>query len=215
MGYSRAGFQMTGVDIVRQPHYPFDFVQEDALEYLAKHGHEYDFIHASPPCQGYSKLTPMSHKANHPNLIAPVRKLLQETKKPYIIENVEGARKLLINPLMLCGSMFGLNLWRHRYFETSFPLWFAPSFCDHSNEPVLLSGSSKRKDKNGNIVRRENSAQEKRDASGCYWMTIAEMDESVPPVFAEWLGVQVIKYLDESTILYAKRTLNTLSGGGS
>lgn len=57
MGFHRAGFEVTGVDINPQPRYPFRFVQGDALEFLEAYGHEYDAFHASPPCQGYSKLT--------------------------------------------------------------------------------------------------------------------------------------------------------------
>jgi DNA (cytosine-5)-methyltransferase 1 len=44
------------VDIRPQPRYPFEFVQADALEYVAAHGHEYDVIHASPPCHAYTRL---------------------------------------------------------------------------------------------------------------------------------------------------------------
>jgi DNA (cytosine-5)-methyltransferase 1 len=192
VGYSRAGFDMTGVDIEPQPHYPFKLIQGDALDYLEKHGHEYDFIHASPPCQGYSHATPPEHKGKHPLLIAPFRELLKRVGKPYVIENVSGARKHLINPIMLCGSMFGLNLWRHRYFETSFPLWFAPATCDHSFEPVLLTGMTRRI-VNGVVTRREYLAHEKREASGLHWMTIKEMDEAIPPDFTEWIGCEFKK----------------------
>lgn len=92
MGYHRAGFDVVGVDIKPQKHYPFEFHQGDALEYVAAHGHEYDVIHASPPCQGYSEETPLEYRGNHPRMIGAVRDALQKIGKPYIIENVDGAR---------------------------------------------------------------------------------------------------------------------------
>ena len=73
MGYHRAGFDVVGVDIVAQPRYPFEFHQGNALEYVAKHGHEFDAIHASPPCQAYSVQTNPMYRGNHPDLIAPTR----------------------------------------------------------------------------------------------------------------------------------------------
>jgi len=54
MGYSRAGFDVTGIDIELQQRYPFAFFQGDAVAYIREHGHEYDAIHASPPCQHYA-----------------------------------------------------------------------------------------------------------------------------------------------------------------
>jgi DNA (cytosine-5)-methyltransferase 1 len=48
-GYYRAGYDVTGVDIKKQPRYPFEFHQADALEYLAQHWQEFDAIHAIPP----------------------------------------------------------------------------------------------------------------------------------------------------------------------
>ena len=56
-GYHRAGFDVVGVDIAFQKNYPYEFHQADALAYVAEHGHEFDAIHASPPCQHYSALT--------------------------------------------------------------------------------------------------------------------------------------------------------------
>ena len=95
MGYSRAGFEVVGIDRDPQPQYPFEFHQADALEYLAAHGHEFDFIHASPPCQRYSTMTPKHTKDNHPDLLPVVVEILRKFGKPYCIENVAGARKLL------------------------------------------------------------------------------------------------------------------------
>src|SRR3989304_4174740 len=92
MGYFDAGFRVIGVDIAPQKHYPFTFIQADALEYCAAHGAEFDAIHASPPCQRYSIATPIRHRDNHPDLIAPTRVALQLTGKPFVIENVENAR---------------------------------------------------------------------------------------------------------------------------
>ena len=102
MGFKMAGFDVTGVDILPQLHYPFTFYQTDALEFLAEYGHEYDYIHASPPCQAHSAMTKGRWKdriSKHPQLIEPTRALLLKLGKPYDIENVPGAP--LINPVML------------------------------------------------------------------------------------------------------------------
>jgi DNA (cytosine-5)-methyltransferase 1 len=141
MGLHRAGFEVVGVDVAPQARYPFTFRQGDALTFPLD---GYDLIWASPPCQFASVLTPMAHRAKHPNLIPAIRGRLRAAGVPYIIENVAGARAHLVNPTMLCGSMFGLQVWRHRFFETSFPV-FAPASCNHSNIPVLVSGSPRRR----------------------------------------------------------------------
>lgn len=119
MGYHLAGFEVVGVDIEPQKHYPFEFHKADALEFIAQHGHEFDVIHASPPCQFGSEATPMAARANHENLIPATREALKHAGRPYVIENVENVRVWLKNPVMLCGSMFNLPVWRHRYFELS------------------------------------------------------------------------------------------------
>ncbi len=194
MGYSRVGFDVTGVDNRPQPRYPFHFVQADALDYVAQHGHEFDVVHASPPCQRYSVQTAIQYRDNHPDLIAPTRELLQATGKPYVIENVENARALLLNPIKLCGSMFGLNLWRHRYFEV-WPdvLWLTPT-CNHAELPVLITGTTRWK-VNGKVERFEYTAQQCREASGLHWMTRKEMDEAIPPAYTEWIGKHLMEAL--------------------
>ncbi len=142
-GYRRAGFDVTGVDNRPQKNNPHTFILADALEYCADHGHEYDVIHASPPCQKYSTITPKANRGNHPDLIAPVRELLLATGKPFVIENVGGARKELMNPFMLCGTMFGLRtpcgaeLQRHRHFESN--VFMMSPACRHGYGPVLAN----------------------------------------------------------------------------
>ena len=151
VGYHRAGFdEIVGVDIVSQPNYPFGFVQADALEFLAEHGHEFDVIHASPPCQGYSIMhnLPWLRGRDYPRLIKPVRDLLARIERPWVIENVMGARwgcKNLVNisaligyditdhgmrANYLCGSAFGRPFYRHRLFETNW-IWLAPGHPKH------------------------------------------------------------------------------------
>ena len=95
LGYHRAGFdEIVGVDIATQPRYPFEFVQADALEFLADHGHEFAAIHASPPCQGYSIMhnLPWLRGREYPLLILPTIEMLEVLGKPYVVENVMGAR---------------------------------------------------------------------------------------------------------------------------
>jgi len=146
VGYSRAGFDVVGVDASPMPRYPFEFHQADALEFLAAHGHEFDVIHASPPCQFYSALRHMPNaKKDHPDLVVPTRELLKASGKPYVIENVPGAP--LIRPTMLCGTMFGLgtgnaDLRRHRIFETNWILHLAQGMvCKHGRRRDWLDYS--------------------------------------------------------------------------
>ena len=147
MGYERAGFETVGVDIEPQPRYPFEFVQADALEYLAERGHEFDVIHASPPCQGYSIMhnLPWLRDRDYPLLILPLIEMLEGLGKPYVLENVMGARhgsKTLskrgleahgLEAGWLCGAMFGLPFYRHRLFAANW-LWLAPGHPKHTRK---------------------------------------------------------------------------------
>jgi DNA (cytosine-5)-methyltransferase 1 len=106
-GYHLAGFRVTGVDVRPQPRHPEEmtFVQDDALDYLIKYGHLFDFIHASPVCRAYTRaIGPAKGRYNHPKQIPILRRFLKESGKPYVIENVEGAP--LLDPVVLCGMMF-------------------------------------------------------------------------------------------------------------
>jgi DNA (cytosine-5)-methyltransferase 1 len=189
MGYHRAGFEVVGVDIAPQPHYPFEFVQADALEYPLA---EFDAIHASPPCQHYAGITALTGKPDeHPDLIAPVRERLRGTGVPYVIENVEGARRKM-RALPLCGSSFGLDVRRHRYFETNW-LLLVPRCSHHLQQPRFRS-----LDKRGSGVSRVvgvhghvNYAGEgeiRARAMGIDWMTQDELVEAIPPAYTEFIG---------------------------
>lgn len=108
MGYYHAGFDIVGVDIEPQPRYPFTFHQGDALEFLTEYGHEFDAIHASPPCQRYS-VASKSHNGKavkHPALIPATRQGLKKSQRPWVIENVIGAP--LMEPIILCGTISAL-----------------------------------------------------------------------------------------------------------
>ena len=82
-GYSEAGFKIIGVDIEPQKNYPFEFYQDDAINFLNKHWHEFDAIHASPPCQKYSNSTAYmrSKGKEYPDLISSTRESLLKTGK--------------------------------------------------------------------------------------------------------------------------------------
>lgn len=126
VGLYRAGFDVVGVDIEPQPRYPFEFHQGDALEFPTD---GFDLIWASPPCQRYSVYSRnMGYADRHPDLIDPTRAKLRASGAPYIIENVPGAP--LRDCIMLCGSMFDLDVRRHRLFECSSPIFPQPE-CRH------------------------------------------------------------------------------------
>lgn len=192
MGYAQAGMDVTGVDIEPQPKYPFTFAQADALKFLREFGHKFDFIHASPPCQGYSHLTPAANRGDHAKLIPAVRELLEATGKPWVIENVQGARHELRNPIMLCGSMFGLRTRRHRWFECSFVLT-APGPCDHREIPLLVTTASKAsRAKRHALGMKPKTVANAPAAYGVDWMTCDGLKECIPPAYTEWIARQFL-----------------------
>jgi DNA (cytosine-5)-methyltransferase 1 len=196
MGYHRAGFEVTGVDIKPQPRYPFTFIQADALEYCQEHGHEYDFIHASPPCQAYSSMKSLKNNRDHPDLVGAVQFLLIAQEKSYVIENVPGAP--LCNPVVLCGSMFGLRsyrgyLRRHRFFESSVML-FTPT-CKHDGLAIGVYGHGQA----GLLGQRMRTANvdEARILMGIDWMTRDGLSQAIPPAYTEFIGKQIMCFLEK------------------
>lgn len=196
MGLHRAGFEVTGVDIRPQPRYPFKFIQCDALNADLS---GFDFVWASPPCQKYTRmnrglLQAQGRSKAHPDLIAPTREKLKAWGGPYIIENVIGAP--LLNPLMLCGSSFGLRVQRHRLFESN--LMLLGHACAHGqwnyDLPSLhrLQGKSRVVGCYGNGRGAGDNLAAWRNAMGIDWMTRKELAQAIPPAYAEFLGAQVM-----------------------
>lgn len=187
MGLHIAGFEVIGVDIDPQPRYPFKFVQADAMTYPLE---GFDFIWASPPCQGYSNLTPAVHKGKWDKLIPALRDRLIKSGIPYCIENVAGARRELINPVMLCGSMFGLRTQRHRYFEASFQ-FSSPRKCDHSEIPLLVTTASKASRRLRSAIGiPPKSVKNAPAAYGIDWMDFRGLREAIPPAYSEYIARQ-------------------------
>jgi DNA (cytosine-5)-methyltransferase 1 len=191
MGLHRAGFDVTGVDIRPQPRYPFRFIQADALSYPLE---GFDLIWASPPCQGYTAMRFAPGARGARKLIGSIRNRLLETRALWVIENVEAARWAMRDPVLLCGSMFGLGaqgcqLRRHRLFEANFPIITLP--CAHDSRPVIgiFGGHARRRaaSAGGRGTRDIWIGGHKAAASaamGIDHMTLAELSEAIPPVYS-------------------------------
>lgn len=216
MGYHMAGFDVYGIDKNPQPNYPFRFRQSDVLalspRWIRKH---FVAVVGSPPCQAHTSLKAVhgsKYHAQHEDLIPDTRQLMEDTGLPYIIENVEGARASLINPVRLCGSSFGLRLRRHRLFETNFEMIEAPS-CQHAwqqrHRPYRIhttaaSGGFRQSgivaiyghNQMHGPARAYDAAYTLRIAStamGIDWMTQLELNQAIPPVYTYWLGRRLRK----------------------
>jgi DNA (cytosine-5)-methyltransferase 1 len=200
-GYHDAGFEVVGVDIDPQPNYPYKFHQADVLAMDPWVLRSFDAVHASPPCQGYSTQT--QHRARHPRLIEATRDLLRAWGAPYVIENVEGARAFLKDPVRLCGSSFGLDVRRHRYFETNWDLVTPP--CDHGWQTPRfrsLAIANHRAGKLASVVGVHGHLNYPGEfpirckAMGIDWMTNNELVESIPPAYTEYIGQQLVNRLE-------------------
>lgn len=228
-GYHEAGFDVVGVDISPRKNYPYPVIKANALDVLTVmiigsgtlrfgsdigNGRRPAAIHASPPCQGY---TSMRHApgalGTAPRMIGDVRALLQKTGLPYVIENVPEAASEMQAPHMLCGTMFGLGcyddglwhqLWRHRLFETNWPLTVPE--CDHAPDaPVIgvYGGHARRRAARhgGRGTQDQWVGGHKRAASeamGIDWMTLGELSEALPPVYTRFIGKQLLQHINKT-----------------
>lgn len=202
-GYADAGFEVVGIDRDPQPRYPFEFIRADVFEFLrwwrllGRRQRPFDAIHASPPCQAFSSMRTRWSDREHPELIGPVRARLRASGLPFVIENVEGAP--LHAPTTLCGSMFGLEVRRHRLFECSLPV--TQPDCDHVGQgPVVGVYGNTGAGGNRGLERRRgrtNGVADWRRAMGIDWMTAAELTQAIPPVYTEYIGRQLITTISD------------------
>ena len=177
VGYARAGFEVVGVDIRDQPHYPFEFHEGDALTWPLD---GFDAIHASPCCQHHANVTRWRGSADdHEDLLTPMlARLRDESRVPWVVENVPEA--LPRWDLVLCGSQFGLSVKRHRGFLAPWlpGLLLAP--CRHGRDllPFMHKGE-----------------RAYADAMDCGWMTNREARQAIPPAYTELIGSLLLDHL--------------------
>jgi DNA (cytosine-5)-methyltransferase 1 len=193
-GYEQAGFEVTGVDIVNQPKHKGRFIQYDAIEFLKLYGHEYDAIHSSPPCQQYSMASMQFRLSGKKyfDLIEPTRNQLKETGKPYIIENVPGSP--LNNPIVLCGSMFGMMTYRHRLFESNMELK-SPEHPEHIARSTKM-GRKPKEDEFIQYVGHFSGVRLVQEMTGLHWLGQKELAQSIPPQYTKFIGMQLIDFLN-------------------
>lgn len=220
MGYHLAGFEVVGVDIRPQKRYPFEFIQMDALDWTDFAG--FQAVHASPPCQAHSITRNLWPGREHPDLIEATRALCNISGLPYMIENVQGAP--LREPIKLCGSMFGLDVRRHRLFESN--LFLMSLKCQHHLQTPRFVTQRGRGHKSQqrlasvvNVSGHDSSFTDThymasvvhvhghssnskgggvdvwRRAMGIDWMVRDELSEAIPPAYTEFIGNQVLAIL--------------------
>lgn len=207
MGLYRAGFEVVGVDIKPRSNYPFEVIKHDALALPETILSAFDFIWASPPCQGYSAMRHAPGTVGAERLIGATRDRLRRISTAlWVIENVEDAAPYMQAPITLCGSMFGLGaqgcrLQRHRLFEANFRI-HAPE-CAHDGRPVIgVYGGHARKrsaragGRGTKDVWEGGHRAAASEALGIDWMTLAEMSEAIPPAYSEFIGRAAIAHLN-------------------
>lgn len=203
MGYHRAGFEVIGIDLHPQPHYPFEFHQDDALDFLEAPEWPVrpDIIHASPPCQAHSSGTHLNRHREFrlfdPNrdYLTPTLTLLGQRPIPWIVENVPGARDLMpADSVTVCGSAFGLRVRRHRLFASSLPL--VGTVCRHAEQgkPLGVYGHGGGQQRGATIAKRGEFAE----LMGMPWADWRGAGQAIPPAYTEWLGGQLLAALDRA-----------------
>ena len=195
VGYARAGFEVVGVDVSPQPHYPFQFFQHDAIEFLKSRPlRAFDAIHASPPCQDHMETPHREHGTGW--LLDATRDLLNEIGKPWVIENVPNRRRQHMRPdYILCGCMFGLpGLRRERWFETSWQGFALNLHHNHDDPTISVVGHgtpSWVREKLG----RNPTIHEYRAAMGIDWMNRDELSQAIPPAYTEFIGRELLEHM--------------------
>jgi len=195
MGYHRAGFDVVGVDIKPQPHYPFEFYRLDAVEdfdWITNLRH-FDAIHASPPCQAFTQMSARwrgkGTKADqHPDFLTPTLRGLRQMDIPWVVENVPGARSFMPDTITLHGGMFGLGVHRPRLFCSNVLLMVPKSA--QTQHPIGVYGKPDGRTvyKGKSLIRAWKSLEEGSAAMGIDWMDVAELSQAIPPAYTEFIG---------------------------
>jgi DNA (cytosine-5)-methyltransferase 1 len=198
VGYSRAGFEVTGVDINPQPRYPLTFVQADAFEYVAEHGHEFDFIAASPMCRDHTPLTSRAGTTGTAWQVDEIRDALIATGKPYVIENVMAAPLRKGSSIVLCADNMGLRTVRHRRFERGGGITLRqPTHTEHR----ARTATTRRRERWAQgwhvSVTGDVGTYVGRLAMGIDWMTGNELSQAIPPAYTELIGRQILDQIGD------------------
>jgi len=194
VGYARAGFTVQGVDILPHPDYPFFLHEADAMDVLRdwEFLSTFDVIHASPPCQAFTRAAHLrdaqGHTADTLDLLTPTLQLLRAWGGNYVIENVPGAP--MANPAMMCGSAFGLDVRRHRYFDS--PLLLMNSGCNHAQQGRPIGVYHRPGDDIPDGGRTARDLAEGQRAMGIDWMNWEDLKEAIPPAYTEFIGEQLL-----------------------
>jgi hypothetical protein len=199
-GYQALGCHVTGVDMRPLERYCGDeFYWGDAIEFIRRRGHEYDLIHAGPPCQFDCTLTAGTNagKFSYPNLLVPTRDALESTGRPYVLEQPPGraSRRMRVD-LTLCGEMFGLGVVRHRNFELGGWTAAKPQHIKHRGRvagmrhgewfegpyfAVYGNGGGK------------GTVAQWQQAMGIDWTNVRkEIAEAIPPAYTRYIGEQFL-----------------------
>jgi DNA (cytosine-5)-methyltransferase 1 len=203
MGYHRAGFDVVGVDIVRQYDYPFPFTLADALTFPLE---GYDVVHASPPCKRWTTVGNIDRARPrlfdpHPDCLAPMLERLAGLGIPWIVENVVGAP--LPDPVQYCGSSFGLDVRRHRLFASNVALVAPP--CNHGWQTPRFTSLDLHRHKAGkaasvvgvygNAHGDGDTLELRQHAMGIDWLRNDRLTQAIPPAYTEHIGRQVAGFL--------------------
>lgn len=202
-GYHVAGFDVVGVDIVRQYEYPYTFVLANAMTYPLD---GFDAVHASPPCKRYTTAG-VGNRARpslfdpHPDCLAPTLERFATLSIPWVVENVPGAP--LPGAVRYCGSSFGLDVRRHRLFASNVPLTAPP--CHHERQaPARYPSLENKRRKSGDraavvgihgIQQYDGHYTDACNAMGIDWMEWERLTQAIPPAYTEHVGRQLLEHL--------------------
>lgn len=206
-GFARAGFAPFGVDTdaAALRHYPYPSVRLDALDVLRGETpvdvDAFPVVHASPPCHAYSRTRALARaqgreRDEYDDLVDETRDALvawaARTGGIWTMENVPGAP--MDDAVELCGRSFGLDVKRHRLFESNVLLLAPPCACDASI-PVGVYGRT-----GDTIPSGGRTARDVEHGLAAMGQTPGRMPwrfltQSIPPAYVECLAESIRAHL--------------------